>query len=82
MMNLNGETIRALNAKLPAHVFDELLAEFPDFAEMEPHKVQFVHWETCDSEQELLDWYDYNTLEDMQEDYWVEPYTDGWLVIE
>lgn len=40
----NGETIRSLVAELPPHVFDDIVYEFPDLLEMEPWKVEFVHW--------------------------------------
>ena len=84
--DFNGATIRALVEKLPAHVFDDMAAEWPDMFEMQPCKVDYVHWEPrylydC-IEAMLAEYGNYEDLDEMEEDYWVTEYEDGWLVIE
>jgi len=85
--DLNGETIRVLVEMLPASVFDYIVEEMPDLLEAKPWKTDYIHWEAKTEnyntvEQLMAEYGNYEDLEEMEEDYWVEEFDEGWLVIE
>ena len=84
--DLNPATIRELVHKLPPHAFDFMVEEWPDMLEIRTDKTDYIRWETKEdypTEEKLIEDYgDYESLEEMEEDYWVTEFTDGWLIIE
>ena len=85
--DLNAETIRLLVNTLPAVVFDYLVDEWPSFLEAEPWKMEYLHWEAKTEnyntvEQLMAEYGNYEDMDEMQMDYFVQEFDEGWLVIE
>ena len=77
----NGEAIRELVDKLPPHVFDDMVYEFPDLLEMDTWKTEFVHWKPK-PEYDYEDICDYWDLDPDDPELYLQEYDEGFLVIE
>ena len=85
-MYLEGETIRTLVGKLPPHVFDEMVVEFPSLLEIAPWQTEYITWEPFTDDvlnaDQVAEEYGYDNLENLENDYTVMQFEDGILLIQ
>lgn len=81
-MILYGDAIRQLVDKLPTEVFDYICDEIPWLIDgLTLDKTQYIHYEKCDLSQ-LLEDNDCKDYEELLDQFYIQEFDDGFLIIE